>query len=155
MGPSIGLRHADVVMSAEVQIDSIPSNTPIGFEIRSVAYSFAKPPAIQHPKRAKLTSFARGFAHVFHMMAPTLFALSLVNVAHAQGTMDSSGAQTLMGTPTWSRFMALNEWDLLLASDHRPALVGKPLWRKRGGRSNLRFPASDIPGSGAGVNSTV
>ena len=39
MGPSIGLRHADVVMSAEVQIDSIPSNTPIGFEVRSVAYS--------------------------------------------------------------------------------------------------------------------
>jgi ATP-dependent exoDNAse (exonuclease V) alpha subunit len=31
-------------------------------------------------------------------MAPTLLALSFANVAHAQGTMDFSGAQTLMGT---------------------------------------------------------
>jgi len=31
-------------------------------------------------------------------MAPTLFALSLTSIAHAQGTMDFSGAQTLMGT---------------------------------------------------------
>ncbi|RXH54435.1 ATP-dependent DNA helicase [Granulicella sibirica] len=32
------------------------------------------------------------------LMAPTLLALSLAGVAHAQGTMDFSGAQTLMGT---------------------------------------------------------
>jgi len=32
------------------------------------------------------------------VMAPTLLALSLANVVHAQGTMDFSGAQTLMGT---------------------------------------------------------
>jgi len=32
------------------------------------------------------------------VLAPTLFALSLATVAHAQGTMDFSGAQTLMGT---------------------------------------------------------
>ena len=32
------------------------------------------------------------------VMAPTLLALSLAGVAHAQGTMDFSGAQTLMGT---------------------------------------------------------
>lgn len=31
-------------------------------------------------------------------MAPTLLALSLMSVAHAQGTMDFSGAQTLMTT---------------------------------------------------------
>ena len=30
--------------------------------------------------------------------APTLFALAFASVAHAQGTMDFSGAQTLMGT---------------------------------------------------------
>jgi hypothetical protein len=29
---------------------------------------------------------------------PTLLVLSLATVAHAQGTMDFSGAQTLMGT---------------------------------------------------------
>lgn len=32
------------------------------------------------------------------VMAPTLLALSLASVVHAQGTMDFSGAQTLMGT---------------------------------------------------------
>jgi hypothetical protein len=32
------------------------------------------------------------------VMAPPLFALALSGVAHAQGTMDFSGAQTLMGT---------------------------------------------------------
>lgn len=31
-------------------------------------------------------------------IAPALFALSLATVAHAQGTMDFSGAQTLMST---------------------------------------------------------
>jgi hypothetical protein len=33
-----------------------------------------------------------------HAMAPTLLALSLTSVAHAQGTMDFSGATTLMST---------------------------------------------------------
>lgn len=32
------------------------------------------------------------------VMAPTLVALTFAGVAHAQGTMDFSGAQTLMGT---------------------------------------------------------
>ncbi len=31
-------------------------------------------------------------------LAPTLFVLTFASVAHAQGTMDFSGAQTLMGT---------------------------------------------------------
>jgi hypothetical protein len=34
-------------------------------------------------------------------MAPTLFVLTFASVAHAQGTMDFSGAQTLMGTVNW------------------------------------------------------
>src|ERR1700722_10302315 len=34
----------------------------------------------------------------FRVMAPTLIALSFATMAHAQGTMDFSGAQTLMGT---------------------------------------------------------
>jgi hypothetical protein len=34
----------------------------------------------------------------FRVMAPTLIALSFATVAQAQGTMDFSGAQTLMGT---------------------------------------------------------
>lgn len=32
------------------------------------------------------------------LITPTLIAMSLAGVAHAQGTMDFSGAQTLMGT---------------------------------------------------------
>jgi ATP-dependent exoDNAse (exonuclease V) alpha subunit len=43
-------------------------------------------------------SFKRTFAHALRVMAPTLVALSFAGVAHAQGTMDFSGAQTLMGT---------------------------------------------------------
>ena len=35
---------------------------------------------------------------VFQTVVPTVLALSLASVAHAQGTMDFSGAQTLMGT---------------------------------------------------------
>jgi len=36
--------------------------------------------------------------HALRVMAPALFALTFAGVAHAQGTMDFSGAQTLMGT---------------------------------------------------------
>jgi hypothetical protein len=38
------------------------------------------------------------FSPAIRAMAPTLFALSFAGVAHAQGTMDFSGAQTLMTT---------------------------------------------------------
>jgi hypothetical protein len=38
------------------------------------------------------------FLSAIRTMAPTLFALSFVGVAHAQGTMDFSGATTLMTT---------------------------------------------------------
>ncbi len=37
-------------------------------------------------------------ARAARALAPTLFALAFAGVAHAQGTMDFSGAQTLMGT---------------------------------------------------------
>ena len=36
--------------------------------------------------------------HALRVLAPTLVALTFAGVAHAQGTMDFSGAQTLMGT---------------------------------------------------------
>jgi hypothetical protein len=37
-------------------------------------------------------------ARAARTLAPTLIALTLAGVAHAQGTMDFSGAQTLMGS---------------------------------------------------------
>ena len=40
----------------------------------------------------------RKLLHAARVMGPTLVAFALVGVAHAQGTMDFSGAQTLMGT---------------------------------------------------------
>jgi hypothetical protein len=40
----------------------------------------------------------RKLAHAARVLAPTLLALSFAGVAHAQGTMDFSGAQTLMTT---------------------------------------------------------
>ena len=50
-------------------------------------------------RRAQLIS--RKLLRAAHVMGPTLVALSfagIANVARAQGTMDFSGAQTLMGT---------------------------------------------------------
>ena len=44
-----------------------------------------------HPFQSKIFRAAR-------LLGPNLLALSLAGVAHAQGTMDFSGAQTLMGT---------------------------------------------------------
>ena len=40
----------------------------------------------------------RELLHATHVLWPTLVALTFASVAHAQGTMDFSGAQTLMGT---------------------------------------------------------
>ena len=46
---------------------------------------------MEHPLKTTLLSTIR-------TMAPTLLALSFAGVAHAQGTMDFSGATTLMNT---------------------------------------------------------
>jgi hypothetical protein len=40
----------------------------------------------------------RGIAHAAREMALVVVALTFASVAHAQGTMDFSDAQTLMGT---------------------------------------------------------
>jgi hypothetical protein len=40
----------------------------------------------------------QSIARAARTLAPTLIALTLASAAHAQGTMDFSGAQTLMGT---------------------------------------------------------
>ena len=55
-----------------------------------------------HPNRLakrKASPFSKqSLARAFRVMAPALFALAFASVAHAQGTMDFSGAQTLMAT---------------------------------------------------------
>jgi hypothetical protein len=53
------------------------------------------------PRRRRVQLISRKLLRAVHVMGPTLVALSLAgvaNVAHAQGTMDFSGAQTLMST---------------------------------------------------------
>jgi len=55
------------------------------------------PPAV----RQRRPVFKEKFLQAARVMGPTLIALSFAGistVAHAQGTMDFSGAQTLMGT---------------------------------------------------------
>ena len=47
----------------------------------------------------KASPFSKqSIAHAFRVMALTLVALTFASAAHAQGRMDFSGAQTLMGT---------------------------------------------------------
>lgn len=48
-------------------------------------------------RRSFLTA-RQSFLRAVRILAPTLFALFLATVAHAQGTMDFSGATTLMST---------------------------------------------------------
>ena len=60
----------------------------------------SRSPLLLATRRRQLFSKEK-LLHAARVMAPTLLALSLAgvaNVAHAQGTMDFSGAQTLMGT---------------------------------------------------------
>jgi len=58
--------------------------------------------AARRPNRLanrKASPFSKqSIARAARVMAPTFFALAFAGVAHAQGTMDFSGAQTLMGT---------------------------------------------------------
>ncbi len=49
-------------------------------------------------KRFAQLFFSRKLLHATRVLWPTLVALTFASVAHAQGTMDFSGAQTLMGT---------------------------------------------------------
>jgi hypothetical protein len=46
----------------------------------------------------KSTQLNQKFVQAARAMGPALLALSFTALAHAQGTMDFSGAQTLMGT---------------------------------------------------------
>ena len=65
---------------------------------RSHAVSRPNPHSTPSSPRLAKRKVTQSLAHAARMMAPTLFALTFASVAHAQGTMDFSGAQTLMGT---------------------------------------------------------
>ncbi len=65
---------------------------------RSQAVSRPNPLSTQSSPRLAKRKVTQYLAHAARVMAPTLVALTFASVAHAQGTMDFSGAQTLMGT---------------------------------------------------------
>lgn len=63
---------------------------------RSETRSFRTP--ISLDKRRFKTRLISTFFPMIRAMGPTLLGLAFASAAHAQGTMDFSGAQTLMGT---------------------------------------------------------
>jgi hypothetical protein len=51
-------------------------------------------------------------------------ALTFASAANAQGTMDFSGAQTLMGTFNWRNdYVAIEQWSRNIVRDHYVCLV--------------------------------
>jgi len=73
-------------------VESIPPSLSDSITARNrLSVLFANRQTDFHTLKTSLLSAIRA-------MAPTLLALSLTSVAHAQGTMDFSGATTLMST---------------------------------------------------------
>jgi hypothetical protein len=65
----------------------------------SSRYRLVIPSSTTHLAKRLAQPFSkRNLLSAARAIAPTLLALALSGVAHAQGTMDFSGAQTLMGT---------------------------------------------------------
>ena len=68
----------------------------------SQSYTLVLPRKTAHLAKRLAQPFSkRNLLHAARVMGPTILALTfagVANVAHAQGTMDFSGAQTLMGT---------------------------------------------------------
>ena len=61
--------------------------------------------------RHNLKLLSRKLTQAFRVMMPSLFVLAFASVAHAQGTMDFSGAQTLMGTFNWlNDYAGMEQW---------------------------------------------
>jgi hypothetical protein len=95
---TLGLRHAD---ARDQRRCKLAHHLPI---LRSDRTSVRLPFRLNQPIifRSRLTrlwvSFKKNGIRVLRALPPTAIALTLVSVAHAQGTMDFSGAQTLMGT---------------------------------------------------------
>lgn len=66
--------------------------------IRSVITQQITRPTPRLATRLARTFNQQNLVRTARRMGPTLVALAFAGVAHAQGTMDFSGAQTLMGT---------------------------------------------------------
>jgi len=92
-------------------------------------------------RRSRIT---RGFLHVGRMLLPALFALTCAGVAHAQGTMDFSGAQTLMGTFKTTLMKALLDH---VPQHERLVVIEQPAELKVNHANAVRWEAVEaIPG---------
>jgi hypothetical protein len=94
---SIGLRFLLLLKSRHITTETQSMEMPMIRRNRDVS----RPNFNQSNPRCanRCASYLKtNLAHAFRVMAPALFALTFASVAHAQGTMDFSGAQTLMGT---------------------------------------------------------
>jgi hypothetical protein len=65
----------------------------------------------------------RKLLHAARVMGPTLIAFAFAGVAHAQGTMDFSGAQTLMTTFKTTIYLHLSSKHLSATSSPLDALA--------------------------------
>jgi hypothetical protein len=63
-------------------------------------------------------------AHALRVMALVLVALTFASAAHAQGTMDFSGATTLMGTFNYRNdYVGVEQWSRTIVRDNYVYLV--------------------------------
>ena len=94
----LGLRHADERNQRRCKL---AHHLPI---LRSDRTSVRLPHRLNQPIKFSLayirheSSLTGAAARVLRTLLPAILTLSVASVAHAQGTMDFSGAQTLMGT---------------------------------------------------------
>jgi hypothetical protein len=75
--------------------------------------------------KRKASPFSKQFvARAFRVMAPSIVALTLATAAHAQGTMDFSGATTLMGTFNYRNdYVGVEQWSRTIVRDNYVYLV--------------------------------
>jgi hypothetical protein len=94
----LALRHADERGQRRCKVDrNLPilrsDKTSVRLPFR-FDHSTAREASTRRPNAIRKQTFRRAI----RALTPTLIALSFASIAHAQGTMDFSGAQTLMGT---------------------------------------------------------
>jgi hypothetical protein len=87
-------------------------------------FRFDHPTAREASARRPNAIRKKTFRRAIRALTPTLIALSFASIAHAQGTMDFSGAQTLMGTFNWRNdYVAVEQWSRNIIRDRYVFLV--------------------------------
>jgi hypothetical protein len=85
--------------------------------------------------RSKEFAFTQHLTRAVRVAGPTLVALSFAGVAHAQGTIDFSGAQTLMGS--FNERTSAIQSEIVLADLFR-LIAEKPVCTIDGQREDVR-----------------